>query len=424
MTSQVDKGISLIKYNYLNLPTQVLSSQGNTSYIYRADGTKVQKIFGSATTDYLDDFQYENEKLKFFPTAEGFYNAERGEYVYNYTDHLGNVRLSYNAADGGGIAVLEESNYYPFGLKHQGYNDGSLLNDFGTNYNYKYNGKELQETGMYDYGARFYMPDIGRWDVVDPLAENMSRWSPYNYAFNNPIKYIDIDGLAPGGPGDGTDGKTIRTQDIEEVVIYAQRKTRSLWNWAWNRIKRAFTSQYSPKTNADKYGGLNSYRQWQGSPFYNEGETKMDRMFRLMGNSKREEMLEFGGGGYNMFGGYGKVLSTEAKVLNEAQTILKEEKALKKIFELGTGQEVKIGGRTIVVEPEAPMSGLTLFEEDAFVLGKDAFSSPLELRKTILHELYRLNTSNLKGQNVTQGAVSGETKAAFDFAEKNAQKLK
>ncbi|WP_409515165.1 hypothetical protein [Chryseobacterium sp.] len=80
----------------------------------------MQKIFGSATTDYLDGFQYENEKLKFFPTAEGFYNAERGEYVYNYTDHLGNVRLSYNAADGGGIAVLEESNYYPFGLKHEG----------------------------------------------------------------------------------------------------------------------------------------------------------------------------------------------------------------------------------------------------------------------------------------------------------------
>ncbi|BFO66175.1 DUF6443 domain-containing protein [Chryseobacterium sp. KCF3-3] len=190
MTSHMDKGISSIQYNYLNLPEKITQNSKVTDYIYRADGVKVKKIFDTKATDYLDGFQYENSTLKFFPTTEGYFNVETGKYVYNYTDHLGNTRLSYTK-NGAGTEIIEESNYYPFGLKHEGYNvlSGNLA------YKYKYNGKELQESGMYDYGARMYMPDLGRWGVTDPLAEVFRRFSPYHYGADNPVMFTDPDGM-------------------------------------------------------------------------------------------------------------------------------------------------------------------------------------------------------------------------------------
>ncbi|WP_072923233.1 RHS repeat domain-containing protein [Chryseobacterium sp. OV279] len=116
-------------------------------------------------------------------------------YIYHYKDHLGNARVSFAKNSAGALEVTDTNNYYPFGLN---YIEGMLSNsNFGGYYSYKYNGKELQETGMYDYGARFYMADLGRWGVIDLKGAEFPAWSPYNYSLNNPIRFIDPDGMAP-----------------------------------------------------------------------------------------------------------------------------------------------------------------------------------------------------------------------------------
>ncbi|MCS3533010.1 RHS repeat-associated protein [Chryseobacterium sp. JUb7] len=230
MKEHKDKGILEIRYNFLDLPTamkfdQLYFTRGvwqnvNTAFTYRADGTKLKKVYKYSEdsvykqkiTEYLDGFQYEivstnsDPLIKFVPTSEGYYNFENNKYIYSYVDHLGNVRVSY-FNNGNGAEVLEENNYYPFGLKHEGYN----ILAGNPAYKYQYNGKELQqETGWNDYGARMYMPELGRWGVMDALSEKYNSYSPFNYAINNPVMIIDPD---------GNDAKTYTGQDAIDAFI-------------------------------------------------------------------------------------------------------------------------------------------------------------------------------------------------------------
>ncbi|WP_234974672.1 DUF6443 domain-containing protein [Tenacibaculum agarivorans] len=360
MKTDGNKNISNIIYNHLNLPKQVTIGGKNIVYTYDALGVKQRKEVNGVVTDYAGNYIYENEKLQFFNHEEGYIkpnvtsNGVEMDYIYQYKDHLGNVRLSYTDRDGdyqnivsssfsnhmegwlkgnveteinngrvkvtvnrqwegirhnlsdiavqpgdkftvrctfdkgntnakvrfyvrerdsngnhilytgldydlqtgsytfpytvqaghkislhidkdntytnetthfyvdevtfskGKLTIIEESNYYPFGLKHKGYHTlvspagNSLAQKFG------YNGKELnEELGIewHDFGARNYDASLGRWMNLDPLAEEMTTHSPYNYVFNNPMYFIDPDGMAPWVPTVNEDSSVTYTAE-------------------------------------------------------------------------------------------------------------------------------------------------------------------------------------------------------------------
>jgi len=168
-----------------------------------AAGIKLRKTAGSITTDYVGNFIYEDNLLKYIITDYGKINLsypKNGDTVftrqYNLTDHLGNVRVTFDVHNNNMADVVQEDSYYPFGMTMNGLD--YRTRDIDKKNLYLYNGKELQEDfGLewYDYGARFYDAQLGRWHVPDPLAEQAYGWTPYRYAFNNPIKYIDPNGL-------------------------------------------------------------------------------------------------------------------------------------------------------------------------------------------------------------------------------------
>ena len=172
------------------MPHTVTFTDGSTvTYSYAADETKlrtVHTINGTTTQkDYCGNVVYENGIQKILLTEEGYVDlsASTPTYYYYLKDHQGNNRVVIDK-DG---AVKETNHYYPFGG----------LFDSDNEQPYKYNGKELNtKKGLnwYDYGARHYDATLGRWFVVDPLAEKYYAWSPYNYCYNSPVKHVDPNG--------------------------------------------------------------------------------------------------------------------------------------------------------------------------------------------------------------------------------------
>ncbi|RZJ63801.1 MAG: RHS repeat-associated core domain-containing protein, partial [Flavobacterium sp.] len=185
---------------------------------------------------------------EFFPTAEGFYDYKKDQYIYQYRDHLGNARVSFGRNSAGALEITDANDYYPFGMNHL--KTGNAFFGAGSYKNYKYNGKELQETGMYDYGARFYMPDIGRWGVVDPLAEKYTRMSPYTYVGNNPAIFVDYDGRDFGMSVDMKKGTITITGNY-----YALSRDMKAANGAigkWNKVSGNYSYNYKDSNGVQK----------------------------------------------------------------------------------------------------------------------------------------------------------------------------
>lgn len=252
-----NKGITSITYNSNNLPLKVsFSTDKFIKYTYSDDGIKISKEVTNGsnitTTLYAGNYTYEKINsapfsLKFFSSGIGYisFNAGNTRYVYQYKDHVGNIRLSYSDQNNNGEIslneIIDESNYYPLGLKHKGYNN--IYNNIGSEaYNFGFQSQELNEAlglNWIEYRWRNYDPAIGRFFSSDPLAEKYNWISPYQFSSNQPVHAPELEGMESQDAADWNEEDqeyvvngdfnqigNNKNYDLIEVLVYAQERQK------------------------------------------------------------------------------------------------------------------------------------------------------------------------------------------------------
>lgn len=259
--ANLNKSISSITYNHLNLPVQILFYNGNKiEYTYDAVGTRLRKKVtqGSTVTSkkYAGMFEYNtNNLLETMHTVEGRCvvtgSTPEFRYEYQYLDNTGNVMMAFSDMDFDNVVnptteVLQQNHYYSFGMRMEGTNAPFI----GVENKYKFSGKELDdELGLneYDFGARMYDPAIARWGCVDPMADMAPNWTPFQYCYNNPIINIDPDGMYAYSSALGVDDSEINTSSV-----FGDLYTAGTRNYGFEEDKEKPESGKDNKTREQK----------------------------------------------------------------------------------------------------------------------------------------------------------------------------
>jgi RHS repeat-associated protein len=201
------------KYNYLNLPYQIIGSENDTmTFLYDASGGLLQRKYVLANSeiskiDYLKKLELKSGQIDAINHENGRFRKESSQWKYEYSikDHLGNVRSVFEDGNNDGYIstteIRQRNDYYAFGLEQKASHLGSQNNGDHAN-RYKYNGKELikeMDLSLLHYGARLHDGALGRFLTVDAMStepEQVDK-SPYAYGWNNPVRYNDPDGKCP-----------------------------------------------------------------------------------------------------------------------------------------------------------------------------------------------------------------------------------